>query len=286
MMGGRRSGSFFFSGSSNIAMSHPYLLPELFDHVVDFLHDSSGTLENCCLVSKSWIPRTRKYLFAEINFRYTEDLESWEAMFPDTSTSPACYTKTLFIGSSQVIAAAGTGQGGWLSAFSQVVHFKLRMNIDRSKQTSVSLVPFHGFWPALKSLSVINSVLSCSRIFNLIHSFPLLENLSVFTTADSTSTGGRDHGSNEQPTVIQPSSSPVFTGSLELFAHVGVGPFVSLLLSLPNGLHFRNLGLTWYRTADVLSSTALVEGCCSTLESLKIDGALLGMSVPHPCQHQ
>ena len=60
-------------------MSHPYLLPELFDHVVDFLHDSSGTLENCCLVSKSWIPRTRKYLFAEINFRYTEDLESWEA---------------------------------------------------------------------------------------------------------------------------------------------------------------------------------------------------------------
>ena len=277
MMGGRRSGIFFFSGSSNIVMSHPYLLPELLDHVVDFLHDSSDTLENCCLVSKSWIPRTRKYLFAEINFKYTEDLESWEAMFPDTSTSPACYTKTLFIGSSLITSAAGTGGVGWLSTFSQVVHFKLRVDIDQSKQTSVSLVPFHGFWPELKSLSIINPVLSCSRIFNLIHSFPLLENLSVFT---------RDHGSNEQATVIQPSSSPVFTGSLELFFHVEAGPFVSLLLSLPNGLHFRNLSLTWFRMADVLSSTALVEGCCSTLESLKIDGTLLGTSIPHPCQHQ
>ena len=55
-------------------------------------------------------------------------------------------------------------------------------------------------------------------------------------------------------------------------------PIASRLLSLPGGLRFRRLWLEYYYEADVLAATALVEGCCSTLESLKIDNAL-GMSI-------
>ncbi|KAF9642569.1 hypothetical protein BDM02DRAFT_3078319, partial [Thelephora ganbajun] len=61
-------------------MSNPHqvhLPPEIFDYIVDFLHDTPETLKQCCLVSKSWVPRTRKYLFADIEFFTESDLEAW-----------------------------------------------------------------------------------------------------------------------------------------------------------------------------------------------------------------
>lgn len=51
------------------------------------------------------------------------------------------------------------------------------------------------------------------------------------------------------------------------------------VLSLPKGLHFRNLDLIWDRGVDISPSTKLVEGCCSTLESLKIAVVQFGMLV-------
>ena len=67
------------------------------------MHDALDTLRNCCLVPKSWIARTRKHLFANIRFHLERDLLSWKKTFPDPSTSPACYAKTLFVGRSHAI---------------------------------------------------------------------------------------------------------------------------------------------------------------------------------------
>jgi hypothetical protein len=55
----------------------------MLDNVIDCLHDTRDALKNCCLVSKSWIPRTRKHLFATIAFTTTKRLQSWEETFPD-----------------------------------------------------------------------------------------------------------------------------------------------------------------------------------------------------------
>ncbi|KAF9789198.1 hypothetical protein BJ322DRAFT_1000595, partial [Thelephora terrestris] len=46
----------------------PYLPPEILDLVTDNLSDEPSTLKACCLVSKSWVPRTRKHLFASVKF--------------------------------------------------------------------------------------------------------------------------------------------------------------------------------------------------------------------------
>ena len=43
-------------------MPPPDLPGELLDHTVDHLYDARVTLKSCCLVSKSWVPRTRKHL--------------------------------------------------------------------------------------------------------------------------------------------------------------------------------------------------------------------------------
>ena len=268
-------------------MSRPRIPPELLDHVVDFLHDSSDTLKSCSFVSKSWIPRTRMYLFAKIRFRHAEDLESWNTVFTDPSTSPALYTETLIIESPGVIAAAGTRRDCWLSGFSRVVHLTLNTIEKGHEQTVTSLIPFHGFSPALKSLTLrvaSDVAFTPPQIFNLIRSFPLLEDLSLKTRGRDPTENG-DHGLNERQAITK--SSPAFTGSLELSSHVGMGPFASRLLALPSGLHFRNLDLRWDRVEDISISTALVEGCCSTLESLEIDdGAIFRTSVLHLCRHQ
>ena len=263
-------------------MSRPRLPPELLDNVVDFLHDSRNTFKSCCLVSKSWIPRTRKYLFADIKFRFLEDLQLWELAFPDPSISPACCAKTLAIGSPQVIAAAAGG-GGWVLAFSRVVHLTINTLETDSEPIAISLIPFHGFSPVLKSLRVVSATLTLSQTFDLIRSFPLLEDLSTYIDVDDPT---ENYGFDKQPAITQP--SPAFTGSLELFSPIGTDPFVPRLLALPNGLRFRNLDLTWYRDGDPSSTSALVEECCSTLERLKIDAKVgtMGTSVLRACRHE
>jgi hypothetical protein len=91
-------------------------------HVVDYLHDTPDALRNCCLVSRSWIPRARTHLFADIRFHTVEDLESWKETFPDPSTSPMCYAKTLAID----CPSSDAEVGGWIRGFSRVVHLEVR----------------------------------------------------------------------------------------------------------------------------------------------------------------
>ena len=105
-------------------------------------------------------------------------------------------------------------------------------------------------------------------------SFPLLEDVSL-TTFDCTAEGDDVDG---QLITVQPSTSPPFTGSLRLVMWQGMIHFAPWLLSLPNGLHFWKLDLTWNSTKDVSLTTALVEECHSTLETLRINDGILCMS--------
>ena len=72
------------------------LPPEILDLIVDNLRDDEATLESCCLVSKSWISRTRRHLFAHVEFESTEcPIHLWMKTFQDPSNSPTCYTRRL-----------------------------------------------------------------------------------------------------------------------------------------------------------------------------------------------
>lgn len=76
------------------ATSNPYLPPELLDHFIHHLQDTKDVLKTCRLVSKSWIPGTRRHLFAHIKFCTANDLQSWKSTFPNPPTSPTHYTQT------------------------------------------------------------------------------------------------------------------------------------------------------------------------------------------------
>ena len=245
-------------------MSNPRLPAELLDDVVDLLHDAPHALRNCCLVSKSWIPRTRRHLFADVTFHTVESLELWKKIFPDPSTSPAHYTKTLSVGCPHAATAADAQAGGWISTFSNV----LRLNVDRlhGDGSAASLLLFRGFSPVLKSLDAHFAPLPPSQIFDFILSFPLLEDLAA-TARDGSI--GEDDDSDELSPAVRPSNLPRFTGSLEL-PGTGIKFITRRFLSLPGGIHFRKLILRWFKAEDVSLTMALVEGCSHTLEFLDI----------------
>ena len=260
-------------------MSNPHLPAEMLDHIVDFLHDTKHTLENFCLTSKSWIPRTRTHLFSGIGFYTGAELESWKEMFPDLLTSPARYAKTLIVGCSHVVTAADGEVGGWIRGFSRVVHLEVSGESTYANESAIPLLPFHGLSPIVKSLCVNFIALLSSQVFDLIFSFPLLEDLTVIGFDTSTDNGD---GPDGFPITVQPSTSPTLTGSLELFMRGGAKTLTRRLLSLPGGIHFRKLILTWNREQDLSTTMTLV--CSSTLESLNVTCDPFGTSFQHSCR--
>ena len=252
------------------------LPPEILDHTVDFLYTNPKALKECCLVSKSWIPRTRKHLFAKITF-YTEwRLESWRRTFPDPSTSPGYYTKFLSIGCPYAVTAADAEPGGWIRGFSRATHLGVDNDMIIADELTTFLIPFHGFSPSLTSLHVDFTSLPSSRTFDLILSFPLLEDLKVVAYFASIDNGDDPDG---LPTLVQPSSPPKFTGSLELYMRGGAELIARRLCSLSNGIHFRKLVITWNHEQDISMTMALVERCSHTLESIQVTCDALGMSI-------
>jgi hypothetical protein len=264
----RRALRFQKRSTKQITMPNSRLPAEILDHIVDHLHDTRYTLRNCCLVSKSWIPRTRRHLFADIKFHLTEDLQLWKKAFPDPSTSPARYAKALLVRCPEAVAAADAEAGGWVTAFSRVVHLEVDSWLLESTG-SAPFAPFHRLSPVVNSLSVVLYTLESPQIFNLILSFPLLEDLTMNIRYKAIIED--DDGPDWPLTSAQRSIPPMFTGSLKLSLMGGVKRVTHWLLSLPGGIHFRKFVRGWIYEEHLSFAMALVEECSHTLESLDIN---------------
>ena len=229
----------------------PSLLPELFDLVIDHLHDDPDTLKTCCVVSKSCVIPARKHLFAHVEFDALEShLEVWKKTFPDPSNSPARYTRSLFIHSNHNITPADMDVDGWVRTFHNVTHLKL-MRLNRT-----SLIPFHGISLAVRSLSLTYLT---AEVFDLVCSFPLLEDLALSTLYPESDT----HRWNPPPT------SPKLTGSLYLWMQGRTSTVARRLLDLPDGLRFKKINASIFE-GDTGSVEDLVSGCYNTLEYVTV----------------
>ena len=120
----------------------------------------------------------------------------WKKAFPDPSTSPAHHTRHLLIRG--ILAATGEDTCGWIRAFHNLVHLQLE---GTGWNYPVTLVPFHGLSPTLRSLRLIST---SPGVLDLVCSFPLLEDLALISPSH------RSDAWNIPPT------SPKLTGSLTL----------------------------------------------------------------------
>ena len=242
-------------------MSRPFP-PEILDLIVDHLHDEPVALKTCCAVSKSWVPRSRMYLFASValDVHSGPTVESWMETFPDPLNSPAHYTSTLRILGIWPPEAASP----WLRAFRNVVRLKI--------EDQFSLAPFCGLWPLLRSLHLESIPIPPCEIFGFVCSFPLLEDLALL-----------DIQSKSIPPYEwnTPSTSPKLTGSLKLRVIRGVWATTRRLLDFPNGLHFTKIVLECDRDLDFKSTTDLVLECSDTLEHLDVTYRLSGLFPSH-----
>ena len=256
---GRQNGS---SSLNAVTMSNPRLPPEILDHTIDLLHDEQETLEDCCLVAKSWVPRTRKHLFAHVRFADDNCLKSWKKAFPNPSNSPAYHTRSLAAGCD--VTEADAEEGGWIPTFSRLVRLELDCPASYGKREN--LVPFRKFSPTLKSLYVDSILLVGSQLFGLICFLPLLEDLVLAGRTASVD----DEDDLQRPQTAVPLPSPVLSGLLDLSMRDGMGNIARRLLDLPGGFHFRKLVLPWYYVEDLRWIMGLVMGCPDTLECLDV----------------
>jgi hypothetical protein len=254
-------------------MSNPSLPPELLDYIVDFLRDELVPLKQCCLVSKSWVPRTRRHLFSIVGFESQEDVDTWKKAFPDPSNSPAHYTRILKMRCFQVVAEEDVVEGGWIPTFPHAM--RMQLNYDGlavvGPEPEISLAPFSKFSPNLKSLSLKCFFHPRLQVFNLIRSLPFLEDLTLVGCAPAKDDDGQD---GPHPAVS--SISPRLTGTLEFLPVGRAAVTVRRLLDLPHGIHFRTLKLSWSKEEDHRYLMELVVNCSDTLENLDITHDLKG----------
>ena len=135
--------------------------PEIFDLIVGWLRNEPTTLEACCLVSKSWVPRTRRYLFASIHFfEPRSSILSWMKVFSNPSGSPAQYTRNL------TISEPLNAESSWIRSFHHVEKLTV-YTVWFEDSSEVSLVQLHGLSPSLESLCLSHRSLPLSDVFTL-----------------------------------------------------------------------------------------------------------------------
>ena len=244
------------------------LPPEILELIVDHLRNEPNTLKACCLVSKSWVPQTRRYLFARIVFfGPARSIEAWKLAFPDPSNSLAHHTRTLSFRRLDTATLADPGVGHWIRTLYRVE--KLHLNFLRRHNHEISFIRLHGFSSTLKSLCLVHFSIPLSKIFNLICSFPLLEDLGLFAITPKSDTDEWN----------PPPTSPKLTGTISISG--AIRSVVRRLCDLPYGLHFSKIAVSRHESSeDVASTMDLVLRCSGTLESLTISGYATGASVP------
>jgi len=248
-------------------MSSP-LPPEILDLIIDHLLRRPATLKTCCIVSKSWVPRIRRHLFACVAFcDLKSHVELWKKAFPDPSNSPTHHTYTHSIHGSSGITTADAGVDGWIRTFRNVVHLQLT-NMDLA-----SLIPFYGLSPTLRSLSL--NFTTASGVFGLVCSFPLPEDLAFGAFFTMRAVDGWNI----------PSTSPKLTGTLDLSTFEEARLVIRRLLDLPGGLCFSKINAPFFsENAEAL--TDLVSRCSDTLEFLTVHYRPQGTSCDQPAPHR
>jgi len=244
-------------------MSNPCLPQETLDYIVDLLYGEPEALKACCLVSKSWVPRTRKNLFTKVLFRSADDLKTWKATFPDPANSPAHHTLVLSI-CTPAVPGVDTEAGDLIRTFSRIMSLDMVAQVNFSNP-EVTFAPFRGISSTLKSLR-LRTVFMCPQIFDFVRSLPLLEDLILTSMNNLLSDDDDPH---EFQTIVPPTSPPL-TGCLSLDTHF-MGYVVRWLLdAIPNGIHFRKLVLSRVREEDFQWTVELILSCSDTLECLDV----------------
>lgn len=254
-------------------MSQPDLPLEIVETIIDLLRNEPEALRQCSQASKLFALLTRKYTFGDIELLSPLDLRKWEETFPEPANSPACYTRSLTVGLIEVGTTEDVDKGCWIRSFTKVRRLFVRSERCWEFGPNGSYPPFDAL-SSVTSLKLHSTHLRPQQNFELICSFPLLEDLDIEHCEKSF---GEIDGCRDS---IQRLGRPKLTGTLFL-RDLDLRHTIDLLLALPGGLHFRKIALDRYIPEQFRELAALMEKCYGTLECIDIGGRLIsGRSSP------
>ena len=246
----------------------PSLPREMVDAIIDHLHHDREALKNCCLVSKEWVPRTQKHLFKDktITFKSVQDAVAWSQIFPDPTKPPASYSRSL------ALRCARSITNGYFSRNPNIVKLIVLDCQNPTHQPGSCHAPLNNLLPNVKSLKMhLVCSLKAQEVFDLLCSFPRLEDLLVINTEFINFDGNG--------AIPRPSSPPPLTGTLTLSSRLQIG-LPRLLVELPIDLRFRKI--VERHSYDIEGLAKLVDKCSSTLECIDIRFTYHGTSA-QPC---
>lgn len=197
-----------------------------------------------------------------VDFGTKRDIRVWKALFPKL---PGPRALRLSIGAVNIKALP------WILSFVKLEELWVDDKEWKNIRKPIPLARLHGLSPTLKSLRFVRHHSSLSEIFNLICSFPDLEDLHLDVQVPFEG----DFFNLQTASLL----SPKFSGSLVLEVAMGgrIGPIVNKLLSLQRGLCFSSIKVVCPVVADN-SIRKLVSSCSRTLKSLHVEYA--GGNVP------
>ena len=130
-----------------MSCSLPQEIPDL---AIDHLHGDPKALKACCVVSKRWIHRTRRYLFIHLGFRPgRHHVSQWRKTFPDPLNSPSHYTRILYI---DFVDPITTTDANTLLTFCGVSNVNLYVRGRYRRHLSLALL--RGFSSTVRSLGL------------------------------------------------------------------------------------------------------------------------------------
>ena len=245
------------------------LPPEILDLVVDDLRDELTALRACCLASKLWVSRTRRYVFVRIEFQ--RHRKPHPPIVDEDLSGPFQPSRSLHAQSHHPRSHCYCycDYGPLDCAFCNIGHLGLGAVLWNA--TRCSLLSLHALSPALRSLSTVHFSIPPTEILNLTCSFPFLEDLKLVVDFD-----GRPNGWS------LPSTSPELTGILQLAvgSRYRTRPTECYLLDLPGSLHFSKVLLD-RPVEDAELMTIRIHPRRRTI-SLCVSSTTYGSPIPHP----
>lgn len=141
------------------------------------------TLISCSLVARTWLPRTRYYLFHEVEFTSVVRFNRWKAVVSHGETSPYGFVQTLHFREKA---------DEWITpeSFSQILPHLLNFpRVENLIFTQYDIVPLvlplqqmsvFSFLESIRYLEVSSMAMSTPKeLFALIDCFPHLEDLNL-----------------------------------------------------------------------------------------------------------
>ena len=256
------------SAKSKIA-TVPRIPQEIIDKILDHLStcaDSTLSLKSCALVSKPWVPSSRRHLFHNALFN-PSDTVKWLKTFPVPEESPARHVRHLFfsIGKYDDVPEEFFEHIPWLTNVERVT-----LSGTRGLQ-QLQMPPFWRLPQSATSLTIIADTVTLAQVQDIMAQLPHLDDLSL---CGSILAAGR-RGSPGIGTVQRGR----FGGRLRLIEGYATEDVMSMLLAIPTGLRFTEVQIRSTNEC-LLSTERLAEACRETLVRLSYTAAFYRKSDP------